>query len=160
MTSWMRSSPTAPGMPISVQRSFVPTRIESTPGTAAIASTFSTAVGVSIITTTRVEWFTARVTSAWGCASKPTCGSRPVTERRPTGGYLQLLTISAATSGVSTWGTTTPCAPPSRARLAWKCWNPGTRTIGAMPASWAATLIWAAVSMDMELCSMSMNSQS
>ena len=112
------------------------------------------------MTTTRVALLTERVTSFCGCASKLTWGSRPVTERWPTGGYLQLLTISAAISGVSTCGTTTPWAPPSRARLAWKCWNPGTRTIGAMPASWAATLICAAVSIDMELCSMSMNSQS
>ena len=53
-----------------------------------------------------------------------------------------------------------PCAPPSSARVAIQYWLSGTRTIGAMPVSSAATDISQAVSIDMELCSRSRNSQS
>ena len=52
--AWTFGLPVSPGMPISIDRSLEPTSRQSMPGTAAIASAFSTALGVSIITTISV----------------------------------------------------------------------------------------------------------
>ena len=75
-----------PGMPISRHRSFEPISTVSTPGTAAIASTFSMARGDSTITTTSVAAFSAGATSACGALANPVCGRAPVIERWPCGG--------------------------------------------------------------------------
>ncbi len=53
-----------------------------------------------------------------------------------------------------------PSAPPSSTRVAIVSSPYGTRTIGAMPESCAAMAISHAVSIDMDPCSRSMNSQS
>jgi hypothetical protein len=55
---------------------------------------------------------------------------------------------------------TMPSAPPSSTLVATQCSIHGTRTSGVIPASSAATDICAAVSMEIGLCSRSMNSQS
>ena len=53
-----------------------------------------------------------------------------------------------------------PRAPPSRTRVAIVSSPYGTRTMGAMPESCAAIAISQAVSIDIDPCSRSMNSQS
>ena len=55
-----------PVMPISLHKSLVPTSSMSMPGTAAIASTFSSAATASIITTTMVASFIAAFASGCG----------------------------------------------------------------------------------------------
>src|ERR1700722_3761362 len=84
----------------------------------------------------------------------------PPIERWPIGGYFSFCTTSRASAAVSTCGTTMPSAPLSSTRVAMEYSPFGTRTIGAMPASSAATAICAAASIDIVPCSRSRNSQS
>jgi MFS family permease len=130
------------------------------PGTAAISSQFVTPRGDSIIATTSVSSFTMRAASPTGIVAKPSCCSPPPIERLPTGGKRQAFAARRASSAVSMWGKTIPCAPLSSIREASQCSSPATRTTGVMPTASEAAAICAAVSPSMELCSQSMKSQS
>src|SRR3954470_18014479 len=147
-------------MPISKQRSLVPMRSASTPGTAAISSQLATACGDSIITTTSVSSFTTRAVSAMGMAAKFVCWRPPPMERLPTGGKRHASATRFASCALSTCGNTIPCAPLSRRREACQCSKPDTRGMGETPTASEAHEICEAVSRSIELCSQSMKSQS
>jgi hypothetical protein len=130
------------------------------PFTAAIASQFSTPLGDSIITTTSVSSFTTRAASPTGIEAKPICCSPPPIERCPSGGKRQWSAMRFASMSLSTCGTTMPCAPLSSILEESQCSLPATRTMGVTPTASEALAICAAVSVPIELCSQSMNSQS
>ena len=79
--------PRSPGMPSSIDRSLEPTSRQSMPGTAAIASAFSTALGVSIITVISVHLLVDRLGHLAERRRRVVeLRSAPPTERWPRGG--------------------------------------------------------------------------
>jgi hypothetical protein len=77
---------------------------------AAMASTFASPSGVSIIAKTRVAAFASPGTGPTRRLERIGPYDRP-----PSGGYFALATAAAASSAVSTSGTMTPTAPASSA---------------------------------------------
>ena len=74
---------------------------------------------------------------------KPNCAERVErqTPRTPCGGYLAAATARAAVSALSTSGIMIPCAPVSSTCTMTFSSTEGTRTIGVIPVSSAATII-------------------
>ena len=118
------------GNPIETAKSLGPMNTASTPLTATISSSRSSAGTVSTITAQTTD----RLASSGLYSGTPSDTRVGPQLRYPSGGYRQAPAAASACSGELTIGTTTPAAPASRAFMIQPGSSGGTLTIDGTPA--------------------------